>query len=83
MSCILEKTANKGREGIKITELLTKANISHQRIIPMLEKFTQSGLMNEIVYDGRNTWVLTEKGLLYLQEYKKFDDLAHSFGLEL
>ena len=49
----------------------------------MIDKFTQSGLMNEIVYDGKNTWVLTEKGLLYLQEYKKFNDMALSFGLEL
>ncbi len=83
MTCILETTAQKGREGIKITELLTKANVSHPRIMPMLHKFTQSGLMNEIVFDGKNTWILTEKGLMYLQEYKKFDDMAHSFGLEL
>ncbi len=83
MHDILETTAEKGMEGIKITELLTKSNLSHPRIMPMIDKFTQSGLMNEIVYDGKNTWVLTEKGLLYLQEYKKFNDMALSFGLEL
>ena len=76
MHDILETTAQKGREGIKITELLTKSNLSHPRIMPLIDKFTQSGLMNEIVYDGKNTWVLTEKGLLYLQEYKKFNDMA-------
>ena len=58
---VLEKTGEKGRQGIKVTELLTKSNLSHPRLVPLLKKFTQSGLINEIIYDGKNTYVLTEK----------------------
>jgi predicted transcriptional regulator len=42
-----------------------------------------SGLINEIRFDGHNAYVITEKGMMYLEEYKKFSDLASSFGLEL
>ena len=80
---VLEKTGEKGRQGIKVTELLTKSNLSHPRLVPLLKKFTQSGLINEIIYDGKNTYVLTEKCILYLQEYKKFDDFTRTFGLDL
>ena len=48
---VLEKTGEKGRQGIKVTELLTKSNLSHPRLVPLLKKFTQSGLINEIIYD--------------------------------
>jgi predicted transcriptional regulator len=40
-------------------------------------------LINEIDFDGRNTYIITEKGRMFLQEYEKFSDLAGSFGLEL
>ena len=35
---VLEKTGEKGRQGIKVTELLTKSNLSHPRLIPLLKK---------------------------------------------
>ena len=39
--------------------------------------------MNEIEWDGQNTFVITDKGRLYLEEYKRFSEIAGSFGLEL
>ena len=44
---------------------------------------TSSGLMNEITYDGKNTFVVTPKGIQFLDEYKKFHEFAGSFGLEM
>ena len=48
-----------------------------------MNKLLGSGLINEIVVKKHQVFVLTEKGMLYLEEYKKFDDMARSFGLEL
>ena len=42
-----------------------------------------SGLINKIQYDGKNTFVITEKGKAYLEEYQKFSNLASSFGLDM
>lgn len=80
---ILEASAGAGRNGIQITSLITKSNLSHPRLSKFLENLIGGGLINKIEFDGKNTFVITEKGRLYLQEYRKFHDLATGFGLEL
>ncbi len=80
---LLTATEQSGQEGIKTTSLLTKANLSHSRLSKFLENLTGSGLINRIEFDGKNTFVITEKGRQYLESYSKFSNIAESFGLEL
>ena len=80
---LLDITKDSGMNGIGTTNLIQKNNISHSRLKPLLSSLTSSGLVNEIKYDGRNTFVITEKGVLFVEEYSKFNDLASSFGLDL
>ncbi|QUC65605.1 transcriptional regulator [Nitrosopumilus sp. K4] len=80
---LLTATEESGQQGIKTTSLLTKANLSHSRLSKFLENLTGSGLINRIEFDGRNTFVITEKGRQYLESYSKFSSIAESFGLEL
>ncbi len=80
---LLVATDQSGQEGIKTTSLLTKANLSHSRLSKFLENLTGAELINRIEYDGRNTFVITQKGRQYLESYKKFADIAGSFGLDL
>ncbi len=80
---MLEVTQDYGIEGIKPTVLLSKANLSHGRMIKFIETLTGAGLMNKIEYDGRHTFVITPKGKQYLESYQKFHEIANSFGLEL
>ena len=80
---ILVATDQCGQQGIKTTSLLSKANLPHSRLEIFVKNLTGSGLINKIEYDGKNTFVLTEKGRLYLEEYRRFSALANSFGLEL
>ena len=83
ISDLLSATNDSGQEGIKTTRLLTKANLSHSRLSKFLENLTGSGLINKIEFDGKNTFVITEKGRQYLESYLKFSSIAESFGLEL
>ena len=71
------------RNGIAVTSLCQKSNLSHGRLQNFLTTLTGSGLINQIRFDGRNTFVITEKGNLFLEEYKKFHDFAEAYGLEL
>ena len=80
---VLIVTEQTGQEGIKTTSLLTKANLSHSRLEKFVKNLTGAGLMNKIEFDGRHTFVITEKGRQYLESYQKFSDLAGSFGLDL
>jgi len=80
---LLIATQQSGQEGIKTTHLLTKANLSHSRLTKFIENLTGAGLINKIIYDGKNTFVITPKGRLYLESYEKFSNFAESFGLVL
>ena len=80
---VLVATKECGQEGIRTTPLLSKANISHSRLEKFVSNLTGAGLVNKIEYDGKNTFVITEKGRLFLTEYKKFNEFASSFGLEM
>ncbi len=80
---VLTVTEQTGQEGIKTTSLLTKANLSHSRLEKFVKNLTGAGLINRIEFDGRHTFVITEKGRQYLESYQKFSDLAGSYGLDL
>jgi len=80
---LLTATEQNGQEGIKVTHLQTKANLSHSRLAKFVENLIGAGLINKIEYDGKNTFVITPRGRQYLESYEKFSNFATSFGLEL
>ena len=80
---VLDVTQDAGQEGIVVTHMCRKANLSYGRLKNLLQRLTSSGLMNEIAYDGKNAFVVTPKGVHLLNEYKKFHEFTESFGLEM
>ena len=80
---VLLITQDANRNGVGVTKLCTKSNISHGRLRSLLTTLTGSGLVNQIKFDGKNTFVITEKGSQYLEQYKKFSEIAESMGLEM
>ena len=83
MSNVLENMNDAGMDGLQVTQIIRKANLSHSRLQVLISNLTGSGLINKIEYDNKQAFVITEKGRLFLEEYKKFSDFAGSFGLEL
>lgn len=80
---LLSAAKESGKNGIRTTSLLSKANLPHTRLTKIVENLTGAGLIAKFEYDGRNTFVITGKGKQYLESYKKFSAIAESFGLEL
>ena len=68
---------------VAVTDLCRKANLPYGRLKKLSRNMLSSGLLNTIEYDGKNTFVITEKGKLYLEEYRRFSDITESFGLEM
>ena len=83
VSDLLTITQCTDRDGIAVTSLCQKSNLSHGRLQNFLATLTGSGLINQIKFDGKNTFVITEKGSHYLEQYKKFSEIAESMGLEM
>ena len=80
---ILDNVLMSGEYGIQITQLIRQSNLPYKRSTTFIGKLLQSNLINEIVVKDKKTFIITEKGKLYLEEYKKFNTIAESFGLEL
>jgi len=80
---VLVATKECGQEGIRTTTLLSRSNLSHSRLEKFVNNLTGAGLVNKIEYDGKNTFVITEKGRLFLEEYTKFHEFALAYGLEM
>jgi len=80
---VLDATQEKGREGIRVTTLMNRSNLQHTRLKKLLGKLVGNDLIVEFKVKDRQTYVITEKGIQYLEQYRKFSDLAGSFGLEV
>jgi len=83
VSDLLTVTEESGANGINVTSLLTKANLSHSRLSKFIDNLTGANLINKIEFDGKNAFVITSKGKQYLESYKNFQTLADTFGLDL
>ena len=61
----------------KPTHLLYKANLSHPRMKKLLTELVEAGL----VFENGEEISITDKGLRFLQEYRRAQNLFESFGL--
>ena len=61
MAQVLDKMQDAGSNGLIISRLTQKANLSHDRLTSLTSNLIGSGLINKIEYDGRNCYVITEK----------------------
>ena len=80
---ILDNVIRTGESGVQVTTLVRQSNLSYSRLISFVNKLTSSGLINKVEVEGKNVFIVTEKGRVYLDEYKKFSTITESFGLEL
>jgi len=80
---ILDNILLSGEHGITITPLLRQSNLPYKRATGFIYKLTQSNLINKVLVENKNVFIITERGKIYLDEYKQFNHIAESFGLEL
>ncbi|MEM2064041.1 MAG: winged helix-turn-helix domain-containing protein [Candidatus Caldarchaeum sp.] len=79
-SDILESISSQGFA--KPTRIMLDANLSYDRLTKYLSLLMEKGLVKK--HEGSElSYVITEKGLHYLSEFKKFEKLAAAFGLRL
>ena len=83
MADVMSHTSEFGQSGANKSNLMQKANLSHSRLNGFLKNLVGSGLINSIVYENHQTYVLTPKGINFLHEYQKFVEISGAFGLEL
>ena len=69
--------------GVGVTTLLRKGNISYTRMSKLLTELVGSGLLVELDGEKISKYMISPKGIEFLAAYSSFEDFAQSFGLRL
>lgn len=78
---ILSIAAFCGRDGVNVSKIASKANLSHYAVIDKCDSLIEAGLM-EIHMNKRNRiFKMTEKGRMFFVELDRFQSLVNSLNL--
>ena len=77
---MLESVQKKGGR-IKPTHLLAKSNLSYKMMQEYLATLESRGLIATEATEEHKEYVLTDKGLAFLFEYKRMATFTEAFGL--
>jgi len=65
------------------TRILYGANLSHDRLTKHLAQLINLGLVVEEKEDDRVFYSVTEKGMSFLQEFRRIQAFAKAFGISI
>ena len=81
MGDILDVTQNGGQQGVIVSAISRRANLSHYAVLDKCEKLINAGLVETKREDRNRKFRITEKGLEFFQEFKTFQNLLESMNL--
>jgi len=78
---ILDITMQGGRKGTIISTLSRKANLSYYAVLDKCESLISAGLIESAKIDRNRIFMITEKGMNFFQEFRRFESLVKSMNL--
>ena len=69
--------------GVGVTALLRRGNMSYTRMSKLLSELVGSGLLLELSGEKISKYMISAKGMQFLDAYHSFEDFATTFGLRL
>ena len=72
LSEILQIIMDGGIEGVIISSLARRANLSHYNLIEKCQKLIDAGLVESTNNNRNHTFIITEKGIQFFQQMQKF-----------
>ena len=77
------KDMNTEGNGVGITMLLRRGNLSYTRMTKLLSELVGSGLLEEMKAEKALRYRISPKGIQFLSAYSHFEEFTESFGLQL
>jgi predicted transcriptional regulator len=74
---------NQDGQGVGITTLLRRGNVSYSRMTKLIVELVGAGLLLEETLEKNPKYRISDKGRMFLQQYVQFEDFAQSYGLRL
>ena len=81
MGDILDVAMEGGRQGTIVSAISRRANLSHYAVIEKCEKLSSAGLVESIRTDKNRLYTITEKGLQFVQEFRRFQSVLDGMNL--
>ena len=78
---ILGVTMDGGTQGVIVSAISRRANLSHYAVLEKCQKLIDAGLVNSMKDDRNRLFVITEKGIRFFQEFQRFQSLVQSMNL--
>jgi predicted transcriptional regulator len=78
---ILDVTMQGGRKGVIVSTISRKANLSYYAVLDKCERLISAGLVESTKNDRNRIFRITEKGLQFFQEFRRFQSLVESMNL--
>jgi len=76
---MLEAIRN-SRGKIKPTHLLYKSNMAHTKMKIYINELKDKGMVDELIEKKRKYFTITEKGLNFIEDYRRMKEFANVFG---
>lgn len=78
---LLDVTMQGGRKGVIISTIQRKANLSYYAVLDKCQRLISAGLVKSAKNDHNRVFIITEKGLEFFQEFRRFKSLIESMNL--
>ncbi len=78
---ILQVCVDAGMDGISITKISQKANLSHNAVMRNCKKLIDAGMIRTSRIKTKYIFATTEKGIKFYQELQKFQDIIREVNI--
>jgi predicted transcriptional regulator len=78
---ILGVTMDGGLQGVIISAISRRANLSHYAVLEKCQKLIDAGLVESMKDDRNRLFKITEKGIRFFQELQRFQGVVQGLNL--
>ena len=78
---ILGVTMDGGAQGVIVSAISRRANLSHYAVLEKCQKLIDAGLVESMKADRNRLFKITEKGIRFFQEFQRFQNIVEGMNL--
>ena len=78
---VLDVTMQGGSKGVIISTIARKANLSYYAVLDKCQKLISAELVESTKNDRNRIFIITDKGLSFFEEFRRFQSLVNSMNL--
>src|SRR5689334_17895461 len=78
---VLQACMDAGIDGILISKISQKANLSYSTTISCCQKLINANLLRSIKSERNHIFAITEKGIRFFREFQKFHEIVREINI--